>query len=255
MRTASRPFLLLLAALLWYPARSAAAQGSAVVFTVFAAETQAPLPGAQVSVDGRGRGVADAQGVVRVEGLSPGRHGASVTLMGRIPRGVRIDLTAGEEREVMVVMEALSVTLAPLTAAARARSRDWRIEDFYRRAQNSSTGRFITRAKIEEQNAIRFTDLFYGVPGVRVQPGPDGNTVRSTRALSMSQGGDCPPRFFVDGFPYTLSGPVDVEFGVTEIEGVEMYFGNVPAQWGGSSAMCGVILVWTRTSAAPATRS
>ena len=77
----------------------AAQTASTITFTVFAAETQAALPGAQVSVDGRPRGVADARGELRVAGLAPGTHGVSVSLVGRIPRGMRLELAAGEERE------------------------------------------------------------------------------------------------------------------------------------------------------------
>jgi hypothetical protein len=267
----------LAAATALYTSGGVAAQttASTITFTVFAAETQAALPGAQVSVDGRPRGVADARGELRVAGLAPGTHGVSVSLVGRIPRGMRLELAAGEEREVMVLMQPLSVGLAPLTASARPRTRDVRIEEFYRRAQNHITGRFVTRAQIEEKNATELTDIFRGLPGVRVDPGPNGYVIRSNRAVSMSKGqahgngapgargsddmgaliagGDCGPSYFVDGFPFAVDGPLNQAMSPAEIEGVEIYFGNVPPQWGGSRAMCGVILIWTRSTAARAT--
>jgi len=251
-----------------------AQQRAAITFRVHAAESRAPLPGAQVSVDGRVRGTTDARGVVRVQGLAPGTHRASVALLDRIPHGLRLQLAAGEEREVAVAMEPISVRLAPVTASASRRSRDARIVGFYRRAQDHITGRFVTRAEIEEKNATDFTDIFRGVAGVRIEPGPSGYVIRSPRAVSMGAGrprsgaadgdgemgrlitgGDCPPRYFVDGLPYSVSGPLNAEFSPTEIEGVEIYFGNVPPQWGGAQAMCGVILIWTRTNPAPATRN
>src|SRR4051812_15370347 len=246
----------------------AAAQQSTVTFTVFAAETQQALAGAQVSVDTRVRGVTDARGELRVAGLAAGTHRASVSLLGRIPRAVRVELAAGEEREVLVLMEPLAVALPGITAAARERSRDARIEDFYRRAQTSSHGRFVTRAQIEEKNAIQFTDIFRGLSGMQVVPSQMGETVVNPRAITMGLGrvpegrrrnelvqggGACPPRYFVDGSPYALDeGPLNAQFSVADIEGVEIYPGNVPPQWGGSRATCGVIVIWTRTSAAPA---
>ena len=232
---------------------SAAQRTSSITVTVYAAETQAPLAGAQLSVDGNPRGVADARGVVRVDGLERGTHGLGVSLIGRIPHGLRLELTAGEAREVVVLLRPLSVGLAPLTASARERSRDRRVEDFYRRAQDHSTGRFVTRAQIEERNITLFSDVFRGMPGLRVDPGPGGMVINNARALSLINGdGDCPIRYFVDGFPYRLDAAVDTEFSAADVEGVEVYTGNVPAQWGGTRAMCGVILIWTRTSAAPA---
>lgn len=251
----------------------AAQERATIILRIHAAESQAPLPGAQVSVDGRARGTADARGVLRVEGLAPGTHRASVALLDRIPRAIRVELAAGEAREVAVALEPTTVRLAPVTASASRRGRDARIEGFYLRAQNHITGRFITRAQIEEKNATDFTDIFRGVAGVRIEPGPSGYVIRSPRAVSMGAGrpqsgdgdgggdmgklitgGDCPPRYFVDGVPYPVSGSLNAEFSPEAIEGVEIYFGNVPPQWGGSQAMCGVILIWTRTTAAPATR-
>ena len=235
---------------------SAAQRSSSITVTVYASETQAPLAGARLSVDGRPRGVADARGVVRVDGLERGTHGLGVSLIGRIPHGLRLELTAGEEREVVVVLRPLSVRLAPLTVSARERSRDRRVEDFYRRAQDHSVGRFVTRAQIEERNITLFSDIFRGIPGLRVDPAPGGVVVNNVRAVSLIDGdGDCPPRYFVDGFPYRLDAAVDVEFSAADVEGVEVYPGNVPAQWGGTRALCGVILIWTRTNAAPANGS
>jgi hypothetical protein len=241
-----------LAAALSCASAAAAAQQSSVTFSVFATETQQALPGVSISVDNRVRGVTDARGELRVAGLGAGTHRASVSLMDRIPRAVLLQLSPGEERDVLVLMEPISLRLPTLTVAARTRSRDARIEDFYRRAQSSAMGRFVTRAQIEEKNAILFSDIFREMPGMSVNPGPNGNTIRSTRAMTIGNGGDCPPRYFVDGFPYKVDGPVDAEFSPADIEGIETYVGNAPAQWGGSSAMCGVIVIWTRTNAAPA---
>jgi hypothetical protein len=268
MSLASGALRLSLALVTAAAAGPAAAQRSSVTFTVFAAETQQALAGAQLSVDGHPRGVSDARGVVRVEGLAPGTHRASVSLLGRIPRAVRVELAAGEEREVLMLMEPLAVALPGITAAARERSRDARIEAFYRRAQSSSLGRFVTRAQIEEKNALQFTDIFRGVPGMQVVPSQMGETVMNPRAATMGLGrvpegrrrnqlvqggGACPPRYFVDGSPYPLDeAPLNSQFSVADIEGVEIYPGNVPPQWGGSRAMCGVIVIWTRTNAAPA---
>ncbi|HEX8245341.1 MAG TPA: hypothetical protein VF541_17640, partial [Longimicrobium sp.] len=96
MRLPSRSVLLLaIPALAFLSAAPARGQQATVTFTVFAGESQAPLPGARVLVDGSARGVADARGVVRVNGLAPGAHGVRVELLDRIPRGMRLELVAG----------------------------------------------------------------------------------------------------------------------------------------------------------------
>src|SRR5579862_5626079 len=54
--------------------------------TVADAVTHSPLPGVKVSIEGDGKSVAvantDAQGAFRVEGLAPGRYGATFTRKG-----------------------------------------------------------------------------------------------------------------------------------------------------------------------------
>lgn len=47
----------------------------------------------------------------------------------------------------------------------------------------------------------------------------------------------------VDG---AVRGVTDLVFNNPDVEGIEIYPGVVPPQFGGSTAMCGVIAVWTR---------
>jgi outer membrane cobalamin receptor len=44
----------------------------------------------------------------------------------------------------------------------------------------------------------------------------------------------------------------DAAFQTAPTQGIEIYTGTVPAQYNGSDARCGVIVIWTRASAARA---
>lgn len=56
---------------------------------------------------------------------------------------------------------------------------------------------------------------------------------------------DCPPQVYIDGIPW--AGPID-EITLRDIEGIEVYRGaaEVPAEFAGSNAGCGVIALWSR---------
>ncbi|HSU13916.1 carboxypeptidase regulatory-like domain-containing protein [Longimicrobium sp.] len=109
-------------------ASRAAAQEAALVLTVTASETQAPLPGAQVKLDGRGVAVTDAGGTVRVA-MAPGAHQVEVSAIGRHVQTLRATLAAGRTEDVEVQLMPDAVPLRPVTASE---SRGWE-QDFLRR--------------------------------------------------------------------------------------------------------------------------
>ena len=63
--------------------------------------------------------------------------------------------------------------------------------------------------------------------------------------------------FYVDGQPFGPTSPgIDIDIPPEEIEALEVYkSAQVPAQFGGATAGCGVIVIWTRDRAAPADTS
>ena len=104
------------------------------------------------------------------------------------------------------------------------------------------------RLEIEKYPTIRTSDAFRRIAGARVVYGPRGQEyvvlrggLSSTLSSSM-----CLPKVYLDGvqvrqFDWREITPMD-------IEGIEVFRSSaeVPMQWGGSDATCGVILVWTR---------
>ncbi|HEX5726903.1 MAG TPA: hypothetical protein VFX98_15620, partial [Longimicrobiaceae bacterium] len=62
-------------------------------------------------------------------------------------------------------------------------------------------------------------------------------------------GNNCPPRLFLDGVPASTGGPIDEVIEPMNVEAIEVYRGaaEIPAQYGGSSSACGVIVIWTRS--------
>ena len=146
------------------------------------------------------------------------------------------------------------ITLAPLpmqldTLAVNVEARSPALErsGFYMR-QAIGLGRHIDREEIERRSTVFTTDLLRMIPGVRLVPvGTSyavvlrGGTDRSLRTRA------CLPQVFVDGV-LMLEFELDRDIHPHQIEGIEVYrsASEVPAQYGGSQAACGVILIWTR---------
>ena len=243
------------------PLPLAAQEAATLLVQATAAESGAPLAGARVSVDGAARGVTDADGSARIDGVAAGTRRIEVSLVGRKARAFRLPLSAGAVEDVAVALEADPVALPSVTGAARAAPRSPQLRDFYQRARTGSNGRFVTREQIEERRPRAITDVFREIPGVRVIYGPAGAEVRIDRAIAKlnertmagDSTADCYPVYYVDGvrFPFR-EGSIDAVFQIAQVEGVEVYTGVVPARFNSSEAGCGVIVVWTRERGDPA---
>lgn len=143
-------------------------------------------------------------------------------------------------------------------------------------------GQFLARDQIEERDVGTMADILRSVPGVTVVKHPahlGWYLIRINRAapalrsffrrddcLRSSAGcqegdperlaqeqvtGGCPPVFYVDGAKVHDAGYVTEILNVTSpvgIEAIEVYrgAGEMPAEFGGSDARCGVVVIWTR---------
>lgn len=115
---------------------------------------------------------------------------------------------------------------------------------FYNRYRRG-LGRQLTRPEIQDRLAFTPSDLFRGIPGVRLRQGRTLNQmVPVTASRRLSDNGDCPIAIYLDGVRWT--GAVD-ELELEWIEGFEVYIGpaEIPAQYGATSDACGVALFWT----------
>lgn len=115
-----------------------------------------------------------------------------------------------------------------------------RFADFERR-RLTGRGQYVVREEIEKAAYSNLQDAMRGLRGVNVDCGGNlGCSIRMARAPMR-----CTPEYIVDE-------RVDNEFGPTtpirDIDGIEVYTGpsDVPGEFGGRSAGCGVIVIWTR---------
>jgi hypothetical protein len=158
-------------------------------------------------------------------------------------------------------------TLKPVTVVSDAASAPvGMLAGFYQRMARG-WGSYITREEIRKRGARQISELLYGRPDVRVIRRSElQSTVRVGTELSrlnvgpLSLGEDgtpqlaadaplpCSPMMYVDGVAFGRADDVLDQVGPTDIEGIEIYrrATEVPPEFGGLQARCGVILVWTR---------
>jgi hypothetical protein len=233
-----------------------------------------PIAGATVELlDNRGRRlrtiISDSLGSFVFSESRPGVYRFRASRIGyRAANTPPLRVAADDVIEIEIRLDANAILLAPLEVTARSRARVSPVlEGFYFRRERGF-GSFITREEIERRSPFYLTDVLSMVPGVRVGPstGRGGRHVYMVRTV---QRGGCPVQIYLDGFlvnrplsARTFSDSVSVsdqfahnlEFTIDDVvspsavEGIEIYRGlsEVPAEFGGPEARCGVIVIWTR---------
>jgi hypothetical protein len=216
---------------------------------------------------------------VRMPVLAVGTHMASVMEADSVSRVVGIAEQGGEVLQVraadgtLVWAGALTrvaqaradgsfprdtghiILLRAIHAVAEANGRVPELEaaGFYQR-RSMGFGDFVDRATIERRNPGQLTDLLAGVHGVREVNVFGYRDVALVGAPHLS-GRLCLPEVVVDGVsvrPSGLPSPSGLTMNElafpTDVEAVEIHplALNVPAEWGGNRASCGVIAIWTR---------
>lgn len=125
----------------------------------------------------------------------------------------------------------------------------------YERAQRMERlglGRRIMRDEIDQWGFGRVTDLLHGIPGVYVQQAGAGR--RSVLMRGARTGRACSgPVVYLDGTRFMRSDDwgdmsPDEFISARELEMVEVYRGaaEIPGEYSGPDAQCGVLVLWTR---------
>lgn len=225
--------------------------------------------------------VSDDEGRWKLDVPGPGLYYVAAERLGyRSWVSGPVQIEADDALDTVFHLEPVAVRLDPIEVRAEAVRRYLEYAGFFDR-QRSNFGHFVTPEAIARRQADRVTDLLTAIPGVQRVPftgGSAGPVQIQLRGGSMSQGGMCRPRVYVDGLMYSAgdSKPLrqrdnaateqsvedadrrlDQALSLddighpTTIAAIEVYRSatQVPVQFGGTSVetLCGVIVVWTHT--------
>jgi len=235
-------FVLLAAARLASAPSGAAQAQSGLIARIFDEHTNEAMVQALIVVDSVRRDVPiSSQGRFVLTNLKPGRHLVEVRSMGYRPQVLEITLVEGQVLERQFAMIFTGEKLPELSVEARNSKLLPRFADFERRKQKG-LGSYITRDEIRAKGYMNMGDALRTVQGVRVDCGVVECAIHMSRATA-----GCFPTFYVDGRlvrSFAESTPMN------DVQGIEIYRGaaEMPAEFTGSGAMCGVIAIWTRAA-------
>lgn len=219
-----------------------AQQDAALIGKVYDDRTGEALVDAVVLLDGVRQDVRlSSQARFVLQGIAPGRHRISVRNIGYRPRSVELVFDEGQTREYTFELEFTGEQLPDILVEEKASKTLSRYADFERRRARG-VGHFITRDEIRGRGYLNMGDALRTVKGVKVDCGPLECIIRMARS-----GPRCFPSFWVDGQEarsFAVSTPIP------DVQGIEVYrgTGEVPAEFTGSTAGCGVVVIWTRAA-------
>ena len=246
MLRTSRSFLTLpvLLAGLVAGARPSGAQGVGVAAATVTGElfdrlTGAPIIGASVVVLGFTTAVrSDSTGRFTRTDLRPGTYVLQVRSLGYTPVSRIIEVHDQQTLALRLELEQLAISLAGVLVEGEAYyPRGMRgFEDRRQRGR----GVFVTEADIKERGSQVLGDVLRSVAGVREVCRRGVCRIRMARS-------DCPPNFFMDGFPANNS--TTLELPVIGIIAIEIYrtIAETPPEFLRGATGCGTVAIWTRT--------
>jgi hypothetical protein len=238
---------ILYAALMPWCAAAAQKGNAQVAGTVVDRTSGAAIPNADIINLGDNRVVvSDSLGKYLFPDLPAGIVRLLVRVRGFPPAKVTVALAQAEMMSRVIELDSTVVgrTAAqslPRVEVEAAKPPMPRFVDFERRRRNGR-GQYLVREEIEKAGYATLQDAMRGLRGVNLDCGGGiGCTIRMARAPMR-----CHPDYIVDERVDNTFGP---STAIRDIEGIEVYSGpsDVPGEFAGRNAGCGVIVIWTRT--------
>jgi len=234
-----------------------------------------PVRGAQVRIGDRAAVTTDSVGRARVAALAAGTYRVVVTHASLGTRNGSVtlpadagslELRAAGAGDGLAASVQRAVGLAGVTATAQRNPALDQLGFYQRMEQNP--GQFVTQDAIQSRRAGRLTDVIRRLKGIRIlrySPDMTGmagsrsgmdldahNRIASSRgSTGISTAGPCWMDVYVDGTPVQSADNIDQaqnldEISTSNVIGMEVYnAAEIPSEYRGSTAACGVILIWT----------
>ena len=201
-----------------------------------------PLSGAVVRIrQGPPPLTTDTLGVFEAQGLPAGDAEVTIELLGYATRVFRVPLPPSGEVERSFALDFTGHELPAVVVQARAERLMPRYTDFERRRQRG-LGVFLRWDDLQKQGYNSVGDALRTVRGVRIQC----NQQTFECSAVMARTPQCQPTWWIDGVEVRS---FNENTPIRDIYGIEIYrgAGDIPAEYAGSDAACGVIVMWTKS--------
>jgi Carboxypeptidase regulatory-like domain len=236
----------LLIALCIVPRPGIAQHGSATMRgRVIDKSSAAPVPAAEIILVVENRSVvSDASGNYLFTALPAGTVHFVIRAASFPTTRVIVDIARGQAIDRTIELDSTAAgrsaqDLPAVTTTAPAVS--YRLVGFERRRQ-TGRGHYLTDDDIQRSGANTLHDAIRGLRGVSLECGGS----RACRTHMVRAPMNCDPEYVVDERPNNDFGPLTP---IRDIVALEVYTGpsDVPGEFAGRNAGCGVIVIWTRT--------
>lgn len=200
------------------------------------------LPGAVVSIRGvSSTFITDTLGSFEATGLPPGEAAVSIEVAGYTPGLFRVRLAAADKVERDFALDFSGHRLSSVVVQARAERLMPRYVDFERRRQRG-LGAYFRWDELKQGSYNSVGDALRTVRGVRIRC--NQQTYECFAAMVRSP--NCPPTWWIDGVEV---GSFHENTPIRDVYGIEIYrgAGEIPGEFSGSNAGCGVIVMWTKS--------
>jgi hypothetical protein len=238
---------LLLGILLAAPAVQAQKNDAMLSGTVVDKASGAPLAKVELIFVGDSRSVlSDSAGRYVFDSLPNGLVRFVIRAAGYPVTPLAVALVPGESMSRVIVLDSSSAASSvaqalPRVSIAAPAPVNRRLVDFERR-RLTGQGQYLTREQIDKAGYNNLQDAVRNMRGVDVDCA-SGNTCSISMARAPMR---CKPEYIVDERVDPYFGPT---IAIRDIEAIEVYTGasEVPGEFAGSFAGCGVIVIWTKS--------
>jgi hypothetical protein len=213
-------------------------------------ETGEPVDGAIVRIPGGTQTLSNHNGRFLFREIASGTYTIMVEHLAYGTQSYPVTVPFGGAAQVEITLSREPIVLDPIVVEAQSRAWLSTMSGFYER-MDWGLGVFITPEDLEIRRPSTLTDALRGLPGVRVVKLPGagndyGVLLRGAVRFDGTGISTCPPILYIDGVR-VQDYPLDNLFG-GDLAAVEVYRGasELPPQFAGSDAGCGVVVVWTR---------
>jgi hypothetical protein len=220
----------------------AAAQGT-IRGRVVDSETGTPIAEATVNFrNGAMTLTTDSAGRFEARNLAGGDARVLIQKLGFLPGDYRIRVPESGETDKVFSLDFTGQKMAPIAIQARAELVMARYTDFEARRQRG-IGTFLRWDQLTNEKFGSVGDALRSVRGVRIQC-KQQETGECFAVMARSQ--NCRPVWIIDG---TEASHFNENTPIRDVYGIEVYrgAGEVPGEYAGSNAACGVIIMWTKS--------
>lgn len=232
----------LLAALLVIPLCAPPGAAQAILRgRVIDSEIGQGVGGASVQIRKAGAILTDSMGLFEARDVPQGDAEITIQVIG-YTRGVfYIHIPASGDVERVFALDFTGARLPAVVVEARAEKLERRYVEFEQRRQRRM-GAYLRWDELEKQGFASVGDALRTVRGVRMQC----NQQTFECFAYMARTPQCQPTWWVDGVEVHS---FHENTSIRDVYGIEVYrgAGEVPGEYAGSDAGCGVIVVWTKS--------